>query len=886
MDVIATHVNADFDCLGSMIAARKLYPEAILVFPGGQDRGLRHFLIQSTLYAYNIQRLQEINLEEITRLILVDVRNLKRIGALADIVHKPGLEIHVYDHHPQDANSVQGSFEDIQNVGATTTILTKIFQRKGIAPDPEEATMMMLGIFEDTGHLLFNSTTADDYHAAAFLLEHGANLNTVADFLVREMTHEQVSLLNELLTSRRSKLINGIEISIAHASVDYYVGDISSLVHKLKDIENLDILIVVVRMEDRIFMVGRSRLPELHVGEMFQELGGGGHSYAASATVRDMPLAQALDAIQLLLEKHVRSAVFARDLMSSPVMTLVEEDSVKTARQLMTRFNFNAVPIVNADRSVVGIVTRQIVEKTVYHRLAKLQVAEVMTSDFRTVSPDASLGELKQAIIEFNQRCLPVIDAGELVGVVTRTDLLKHLLAGQDVGIESRGEVLQKRRGELKRKNLKNMIEAQLPAHAQDLLFQLGAVADREGFKIFLVGGIVRDLLLRKPNLDIDIVVEGDGIAFAQRFAKSTSCRVRPHEKFGTAVIVFPDGFKVDVASARLEYYDAPASLPKIEYASIRHDLARRDFTINTLMVGLNHESYGQMIDFFGGQRDLKDKAIRVLHNLSFIEDPTRLFRAVRFEQRLGFKIGAQTERLMKSAVRMNLVKRLGGVRILNELELILSEAHILPALERLHQFDLIKFVDRKIKFDQACRQLLIAAGRASNWFDLLYTGESYHRWQLYLLCLFDRQSESSVKKTVEWLNITGGDQTMFVDQRSYALRLLKQFRQNRKGQGAPENSQLFQWLSGLRLEILLFMMAAAPDDDVRKWLSRFVNRLRHTRIVLDGGDLIALGLAPGHRFRQIFKVLLDARLDGLVETKADELALVRQRFLSSDIAG
>ncbi len=879
MDVIATHVNADFDCLGSMIAARRLYPEAALVFPGGHERGLRHFLIQSTLYAYNIKRVQDINLEEVTRLILVDVRNIRRIGALADIIDRPGLEIHIYDHHPEDPNTLHGSLENIQNVGATTTILTGIFQQQGIVPDPEEATMMMLGIFEDTGHLLFSGTTPEDYQAAAFLLEHGANLNTVADFLVREMTHEQVRLLNELLTSCRQKLVNGVDVSLAHASVDYFVGDISSLVHKLKDIENLDILIVVVRMEDRIFAVGRSRVPELHVGEMFQDLGGGGHAYAASATIRDMPLAQALDRIESLLEKHVRSAVSARRLMSSPVMTLAQQDSVEAARQLMTRFNFNAVPVVDADRSVVGIVTRQIVEKTIYHRLSKINVSEVMNSDFRTVTPEASLVELKQAIIEFNQRCLPVIDAGSLVGVVTRTDLLKHLLAGPDGSPDGPSEYLQKRGGDLKRKNLQRFMSSQLPDSAKIILRQLGEVADRQKCRIFLVGGIVRDLLLRQPNLDIDIVVEGDGIAFAQSFAKIFMCRVRPHEKFGTAVIVFPDGFKVDVASARLEYYEAPAALPKIEYASIRHDLARRDFTINTLTIALNQDSYGQMFDFFGGQRDLKDKAIRVLHNLSFIEDPTRLFRAVRFEQRLGFKIGAQTERLMKSAVRMNLVKRLGGARILNELELILSEVHILPALERLHQFDLLKYIDKKIKFDPACRQLLIAAGRASNWFDLLYTGETCHRWQLYMLCLFNRQSEASVKRTVQWLGIKGRDYALFVDQRERALALLKQLGCRKKSLAEPSNSALFQWFSGLRLEILLFVMAAAPDESVRKWVSRYVNTLRHTKVLLDGKDLIALGLSPGYRFREVFDALLEARLNGAVETKADELELVRKLF-------
>ncbi len=881
MDVIATHVNADFDCLGSMIAARKLYPEAVMVFPGGQERGLRHFLLQSTLYAYNVKRLQDIDLSEITRLILVDVRNVKRIGDLASIVDRPDLEIHIFDHHPEDQNSIAGSCEHIHAVGATTTILTHMLREQNIVPDPEEATMMMLGIFEDTGHLLFSGTTPEDYQAAAFLLEHGANLSTVADFLVREMTHEQVSLLNDLLSSCRKKVFNGVTVAIACASIDYYVGDISSLVHKLKDIENLDILIVLVRMEDRIFAVGRSRLSELHVGELFQELGGGGHAFAGSATISDMPLAQALDEIELLLNKHVQSAVSARTLMSSPAMTLNQQQSVEAARSLMTRFNFNAVPIVDDDYVVVGIVTRQIVEKSVFHRLSRIEIAEVMTTEFRTVSPQASISELKQAIIEFNQRCVPVLDHGALVGVVTRTDLLKHLLASQNVDFDAPVESVQKR-GAVHRKNMQGVINAQLPERVKAILQQLGSVADHNHMRIFLVGGIVRDLLLRQANLDIDIVVEGDGITFAKCFSSQVDCRVRIHEKFGTAVIVFPDGFKVDIASARLEYYDSPAALPKIEYASIRHDLARRDFTINTLTISLNLNSYGQMFDFFGGQRDLKDKAIRVLHNLSFIEDPTRLFRAVRFEQRLGFKIGAQTERLMKSAVHMNLVKKLGGPRILNELELILSEDHVLPALSRLQQFDLLKFIDKKIKISQDVEALLIASGRAANWFDLLYTGEVYKRWQLYLLCLLNKQSGASVKRVIQWLGVAGKDYVLFVDQRGAALRLLKLFRQPRVYRSDPPNSQLFQWFHGLPLELLLFIMAAAPADKVRKWVSLYVTTLRHYRVLLDGNDLIALGGQPGHQFREIFKVLLDARLDGDVATKDDELALVKEKFIMS----
>ncbi len=881
MEVIATHVNADFDCLGAMIAARRLYPDAVLVFPGGQERGLRDFLLQSTFYIYGIKRVRDIDLDQVKRLILVDVRSSSRIGVFASIIGKPDLEVHIYDHHPLDEKSIRGQLEHIEEVGATTTILAHLFMQRGIAPTSDEATMMMLGLYEDTGHLLFAGTTPRDYKAAAFLLEHGANLNTVADFLVREMTPEQVELLNELLKSCRKLIVNGVEIAIAYASIDYYVGDISSLVHKLKDIENLDVLLVAVRMEDRVFLVGRSRLPEVHVGDLLQEFGGGGHAFAASGTVRDVPLPQLLDQIEDALQQHVRSHCGARDLMSAPVKTLSLSATVADARELMAHYSFNAVPVVD-NQLVVGIITRQVVEKVAHHKLLKMNVSEVMNSDFEAVAPDASLSELQQGIIDHNQRCIPVVDNDKLIGVVTRTDLLRYMIG--DLQQIDDGQLLEPGRGSLrlKRKNLARLLEAQLPKYICQLLRQLGEVADKQGVRLYLVGGLVRDLLLRQENLDVDVVVEGDGIDFAEAFARTTDCRIRSHQKFGTSVIILSDGFKIDIASARIEYYDRPAALPKVEHSSIRHDLYRRDFTINTLTISLNNDTYGQMLDFFGGQRDLKDRSVRVLHNLSFIEDPTRLFRAIRFEQRLGFRIGSQTERLIRSAVRLNLVKKVGGRRILNELIQILDEPQVVSALRRLEHFDLLKYIDSRLRFDQQAAHLFVAAERSGSWFDLLYTGEVCRRWLIYLFCLVDPLSPKGVQRVCRWLDLQPKHQDLLLDQLPKGHRVLKLAFRRSANRKTPSNSEIYHWFSGFKLEVVLYLMARSKDETVRKWISHYVTHLRNVKVMLDGKALIALGLPPGRYFHDIFLDLLDARLDDRVVTLDDEIALVREQYLSA----
>ncbi len=883
MDVIATHVNADFDGLGAMIAAKRLYPDAELVFPGGQESGLRDFLLHSTLYAYGIKRSRDIDLDKVTRLILVDVRSSIRIGHFADILDRDGLEVHIYDHHPADEYVIHGDIEYIRDVGATTTIMAQLFVERGIVPTADEATMMMLGLYEDTGHLLFAGTTPADFQAAAFLLEHGAQLNTVADFLVRELTSEQIDLLNALLKSCQNKTINGVNVTIAYASIDYYVGDISTLVHKLKDIENLDILIVAVRMDDRIFLVARSRLPEIHVGEFLREFGGGGHAFAASATVRDVPLPQLLDRVEELLPAYVRCRCEARDLMSTPVKALPVTTTIAAARHLMTRFNFNAIPILNDQQKVVGIITRQVVEKAAHHELLEMSVGEVMNTDFQIVPPDASLAELQQGIIEHNQRCVPVVDDGILVGVVTRTDLLRYMLGDQPLFSDQPQDLLLARGLQLKQKNLRRLLETHLPEQIRAVLQHVAAVAEAQGVEVYLVGGFVRDLLLRRKNLDIDIMVGGDGIAFAEAFAREEKCRVRTHEKFGTAVIIFEDGFKIDVASARLEYYDRPAALPQIEYASIRHDLYRRDFTINTLTISLNHDSFGQMLDFFGGQRDLKEKAIRVLHNLSFIEDPTRLFRAVRFEQRLGFRIGRQTERLMRSAVQLKSVRKISGLRILHEMEQILDEPRVVAALKRLDQFDLLIFIDPDLHFEERTASLFVAAERASSWFDLLYTGETYRRWLLYLFCLFDRLSPPAVERVSQWLGMAAGDREILLGELPQAKQLLHEINRNDHKSHEPQNSDIYLWFKGFSIETILYLMARSKNERFRKWISLYITDLRKKKIILTGDDLISLGYPPGRIFQQIFKFLLQAQLNGDVRTRQDAIELVKKHFSLTD---
>ncbi|HLO26638.1 MAG TPA: CBS domain-containing protein, partial [Geobacteraceae bacterium] len=631
MDVITTHVNADFDCLGAMVAAKKLYPDALMVFSGSQEKSMRDFFIKSTSYVLNFTRLKDIDIDQVSRLIIVDCQHSSRIGKFAEILKKPGIEVYIYDHHPETSGDIVPSGGVIRECGSSTTILTHILRDREIPVSPTEATLMMLGVYEDTGSLIFPSTTGDDYLAAAWLLECGANLNTVADFITQELTPEQVSLLNDLLKSLKTASLNGVEVSIAHTSVDHYIGDIAVLAHMMRDMENLQALFLVVGMGSRVYIVARSRIPEVDVGDILHEFGGGGHATAASATVRDLTVIQVLGRLEEVLRVKVNPKRTAAGIMSSPVKTMPASTTIREAREILTRYNVNAMPVM-AEGRMLGIISRRIVEQALYHNLGSVPVTDYMHTEFMRAAPDTPLTDIQEYFVGQNRRFVPIFDGGELVGAITRTDLLRFMYTGEALYDLARDAI------PVRRKETERLINRQLAPRITRTLKDLGNTGEELTLPVYAVGGFVRDLLLGLDNSDIDVTVEGNGILFAETFAGKFGCRCKSHLKFGTAVIVFPDGFKIDVASTRLEYYASPGALPTVERSSLKVDLYRRDFTINTLAIRLNTPEFGLLIDYYGGQRDVQERVIRVLHNLSFVEDPTRVFRAIRFEQRLGFR--------------------------------------------------------------------------------------------------------------------------------------------------------------------------------------------------------------------------------------------------------
>jgi tRNA nucleotidyltransferase (CCA-adding enzyme) len=873
MEVITTHMNADFDALASMLAAKKLYPEAKMVFPGAQEKNLRNFFLHTSSYLFDFLRIKDVDFNKIRKLILVDTRQKKRIGKFKKLLDRNDLEIHIYDHHPPSDDDIKGDFECIQELGAGTSILTEIIREKGIKISPDEATLMSLGIYEDTGSFTYSSTKAEDHESAAWLLEQGASLNTISDMLTRELTAEQVWLLNDLMASATKNIINGVEVVIAKTKSDRYIGDFAVLVQKFMEMENLNVIFALAQMENRVYLVARSRLPDVNVAEIAFEFDGGGHPQAASATIIGKTLIQVEEDLNTLLASRINFERLAKDIMTSPAIHILPEATLKEAGDILTSYNINVLMVIDENTKLKGYISRPMVDRAVFLGLEERPVKEYMNVEFFHVSPETTLNEIQDLIINNKVRILPVLEDSKLLGVITRTDFLTILIEKSPTPqfLYDSEEIPRF----VREKNIGNLLKERLPNKIITLLKHLGETADKLDFNAFLVGGLVRDVVLKRKNFDVDIVIEGDGIQFAKIFADHFNAKVRSYPKFGTAVLVMPDGFKVDVATARIEHYESPAALPVVKLSSLKRDLFRRDFTINTLAIHLNKGQYGTLIDHFGAMRDIKERVLRVLHNLSFIEDPTRIFRAIRFEQRFRFKIGKLTESLIQNAVNINCLENLSGQRLFIELKLILREEDPIGAIEKMDGYDLLKFISPELKLTEEVKNVLKEIKGILVWFNLLYLDVIYKPWKVYFLGLTSSLSDDALDTLATRVQAQDKEIFCMLSDRQEIRQALKELSRLKN----KKHYSLYRILSPLSPEILLYGMAKTKSERIKRSISTFFTKLKGTKIFIKGKDLIDMGYKPGLLFKEIFESILEAKLEGHISTREDEIKFLKDRF-------
>ncbi len=875
MQVIVPHANTDLDALGAAVGAQVLYPQASIIFPGLLLPGAAEFY---TLHRHHVRThsAREVDLHRIAHLIAVDAADPERLGPLAGILHRPGVVVHVYDHHPSEPGDLDGTLQVRAEVGACSTLLAELAAEAGARLTPFQATALLLGIYADTGSLMLPSTTARDVHAAGWLLENGGNLRLVGQFVRTDLNSAQQELLAQLVGTTRIHPVRGVRIRIAGGSTAGYVGGLAHVVHKLTELQPAPATFVAVRMGDRVHLVGRSDVPWVDAGQVLRVFGGGGHAQAGSATVKNLSLDAVLTHLQTRLEAAVGQPPTVRDLMKSPVRAVPPQLILDEAEKIMVRYGHSGLVVVDQEQ-VVGVVSRRDCEKARRHGLAHAPVKGAMVRPV-VVSPDMPLDEVQGLLMHAGAERLPVSEHGRLVGIVTRSDLLGQLYGAtmphwhqtlyrggvQPDAATAQAELVYR--------------AAALPARAAEVLRAAGQVARETAVPAYAVGGFIRDLLLAQGNLDLDLVVEGDGPAFAARLAPRLGARLEQVPRFRAAHLFLPGGMRLDITSARREFYEYAAALPLVEQGNLRDDLYRRDFSINAMAVRLTPAGLGDLIDFFGGHADLKAGLIRVLHSLSFVEDPTRILRAVRFSARYGFRLEPETERLALAAVAGGFIERVSAERLRNELLLILREVAVpscLEALDRLGALPrLLPEVQWRPEVAQRVHEVKCFLAGQTPAGGLLPPVIQSLRSQvdpplLYTAVIGAAAEIPDVGAYVHRLRLgrrtTATLQQILLHWRQVATDL------TRPGLRPSEVVALLDgWVpAGLALLWLLGGQARVGAR-VRAYWSQY----RKVRPAIAGKDLQEAGIPPGPAFGRALLAVKQAKLDGRVRGREQELAL------------
>jgi len=871
LEVIISHQSTDFDSLAAMVAAKKIYKDALLVFTGAIERNVRKFI---SMYGdlIEVTPLKKIKIEEINKLIIVDTRIKRRIGLFANVINKRDLEIHIYDHHPSTVDDIKGDINMIEEVGATTTIMLKKIRKMNLEISPIEATLFALGIYEDTGSLTFSTTTIDDINSISYLFDKGIKLKVVANFINIGLSIAQKKLLNKLLLSSKEIFCKGMRINIAKAEVKNYTEGLALLTHKLIEIENSDVFFTIVKMADRIYIVGRSRTNSVDVDEVLKELGGGGHFQAASAVVKDLSLDELEKKLIRILEKKVRVGIAAKDIMSSPVKTVNTSTSIEETKKILLRYGHNGIPVVEEEGELKGIITMQEVNRAKQHGFGKELVSKYMSDQVVTVKLKTPLSEIQELMINHDiGRILVINQEDKLAGIITRTDLIRNLYGEGHVPKRSFSTYVETS-SKMERKKQIELIEKIFPIRVKNVLSKIGAIGDRLNFPAFMVGGIVRDLFLGIKNYDLDIVVEGDGIKFARELSRELGGRIKSHEKFGTAIVILADGLKIDVATARREFYEYPAAFPKVELSSIRKDLYRRDFTINAMAIQLNQKYYGKLIDFFGGQKDLHKCTIRVLYNLSFVEDPARIIRAIRFEQRYNFKMDRTTEDFLKKAIDDKLLSRLRKKRITEELILILKEENPLKSLKRMEELGALKYILPEFELNEEIVERLIKVKDYYDFWTRDIQDEKIELWVIYFCCLIRNLKRSQIQRINKKLTI----KQKSIDKINYCYSNLDQIIKMISQKTEISPSVIYLKLKGLPNEVLFLAMAESDSDITKERINNYFKKYKRESLYISGKELKELQVRPGPIYSQILNKLLCAQLDGEVKNKRDEIRFVK----------
>ncbi|MCF8008756.1 MAG: CBS domain-containing protein [Halanaerobiales bacterium] len=855
MDLIISHENTDIDGLAGMIAAAKLYTDAKVVISENMTSLAQRFL---ALYKdeFEIYKYDQIEYKKVKRVIIIDTHEIDRLGTFNDFIDIENVEVIVYDHHPH----LKLDWIDIdlsENVGSATSILVNRLKRENVKLNRSEVTLFALGISADTGNFMHLNTESEDLIAFAYLLDMGANKKIINEYLLETLNQSQKKVFDLLIKHRKDLKIKDTDITYFSLKYPHYVTGLNNVAEKIKLLYQLSVIFILVEMEGKVIIIGRSSDENVNLEDIFDKLGGGGHFGAGSVSLKtDLEIAQ--NKLETAIRDNVKVALRVKDVMKKPV-TVNQNTKVNKVKEMIKDKNISGVLAVDQNKNIKGIfTTRDLRRLNVKKDIYRVPIKAYMTKKLIFIKPYDTIHKAQEKMVKHDIGRLPVKDKeGNLIGIITRRDILNQYYQEETENQNQNRYVSSLVSITPEKEKIINRLD-ELPNQVRKLFKNIGKIADKNNCKIFLVGGMVRDLLLNKSNNDFDFVVEGDIESLIKEIAVSYDVSYKYNQHFQTGSMKLKQ-YDLDFAVSRNELYTHPGALPKVKKADIFDDLFRRDFTINALAVALHPKEYGSLYDFFKARKDVEKKILKVLHRFSFLDDPTRIVRGIRLVLQLNLLIDEETRALMQEAIRLSRFSDVTFPRIYKELKLLFRENVDLEFIDLLKEIPFLRLIYDKYNLPVKIKEKYKRAKKYLAYFD--QNNYNVKKWPVYFSLIMSSIPSSIINS---WSLKQKIKNVLLFRPKEYVAKNIV----NNSGR-----VDLYSILKDYTNEQLVLLMALYDQKELKEKIFFYLDQISDIEISINGNDLLNIGYKEGPLISKALELVKTQLLKGNLKTKKKQLA-------------
>lgn len=854
LKIITTINNPDFDVFASAIASQRLFKDHNIIFSGSFSPDISVYLKNTGVY-FPYYTMEEVNIRKISSLVVIGTTSLELINkSLLGKIN--GLE-HLSFIDNEDRGRENGENTDYicyESAACISVVTEKIFEQK-INLSIEESKLFLTALYKKTNNFTKNNVKRLDFRAASNLISKNLNIKEISKYSYTPPKRFSSDIFRKLLLNVKAYNNSGLTLGITFIKNAEFQDSLLENIEKLWDSLDYDTLVVLYQIRDKIYFYCKTRelfdlnelLKPTFINIQKRKIA---YGFFSSSDVNEVK-----NSIKENFEKLSLDFRKIKNIMTSPVRTVFANMTVKEVYKIINQTGHKNLPVIKKEK-IVGIIRRKEIQLAFQHKLFQTRIEKLMTKSVIVINKERSIQHAKELFNNNNTDCLLVLENGILLGIVTTKDLFIREFAAT----EEKPDVP-------KIQKITNLINTRPPKSIQSVLKIIGSIASTYNIPVFVVGGFVRDLLLNRKNFDIDIVVEGNANEFTEKIADFLNISVEHHKEFLTSKLIFKNGISVDFASARTEYYERPAILPRIKMSTIKKDLYRRDFSINAMAIKLNTEEFGILVDFFNSRGDLAAKKIRILHNLSFLEDPTRILRGIRFEQRFDFSFDETTLELLKEAVRKKYLERVSGQRLREELINIFNEKNPCYSIKRIKELRIYSHLIRGSKLNKKTEKMFYHFfENIDNNMDIFGTPSLFEIFAIFLL--YDSKTED-IDSFIKRYGFSPKFKRVFLKIHD----ILNFFNENED----ISYSRLYELSGKIKTEILYFLDVYLNKKN-SEFIKEYAKKIKNIKLEINGKNLYEeYKIFKGPLVSVVLDKLYKARLDGM---PADEERKFVKNFL------